>query len=81
LITDQYGLPSATVDGIMGLTQAEPIIAGVEPSNEFVTQVTYMNQLYNEELLSEVLFATHFSQWAYSSWIDFGQIRVDSMSS
>ena len=80
LITDQYGLPSDTVDGILGLTQASPIIAGVEPSNEFTTEVTYMNQLYNEGLLTEVLFATHFSQWAYGSWIDFGEVRPDSMS-
>ena len=39
-----------------------------------------MNQLYNEGLLTEVLFATHFSQWAYGSWIDFGEVRPDSMS-
>jgi len=27
------------------------------------------------------MFATHLSQWAYGSWIDFGEVRVDSVSS
>ena len=44
-------------------------------------KVTYMSQLRQMEELTEELFATHFSQWAYGSWIDFGEIRVDSMSS
>ena len=40
-----------------------------------------MSQLRQSGELTEELFATHFSQWAYGSWIDFGEIRIDSMSS
>ena len=47
----------------MGLTKAEAIIADVEPSNEYTTEITYLSQLYNEGLLTEVLFATHFRKW------------------
>ena len=60
---------------------AGPIIADVEPPNEYTSEITYMSQLRSIEEVTEELFATHLSQWAYGSWIDFGEVRVDSMGS
>ena len=41
-VTDQYGLPSEVVDGILGLTQAGVPDATLQPENDFPTGISFM---------------------------------------
>ena len=79
-ITEQYGLPSTLVDGVLGLTQAYSILGGYEPANDFPTESSYLEFLFLGGHISRVSFSTHFSQVFYDSYIDFGRPRVDGMS-
>ena len=80
-ITDQYGLPSTIVDGILGLTQAYPLVGGVEPENDFPTGYSLLDEMFKNQHMSKVAFSTHLSQRVYESYFDFGSWRIDGMSS
>jgi hypothetical protein len=61
-VTEQSGLPSSAVSGILGLALNGRVQAGREPENDYSpTNEGFLKQLYLEGLLSEKMFATHLS--------------------
>lgn len=80
-ITDQYGLPSKLVDGVVGLTQNDSLLGGYEPVNNHNPELSILQYLYLNGHITEVGFSTHFTQSLYDSYIDLGAPRPDGISS
>ena len=80
IITDQYGLPTDQVNGVLGMTQAEAFNGGYEPANAFSTGDNLMTSLFAGGDLSVVAWSTHLSQFLYDSYIDLGGPRLDGLS-
>ena len=80
-ITDQYGLPSTLVDGVLGLTQGYNLLGGYEPMNDYNPEESILEYLYLNGHITQIGFSTHFTGLFYDSYIDLGMPRPDAISS
>jgi len=80
MITQQYGIP-AQVDGILGLTQGKTPREEVEFPRDFEIAPLFMDYLRLTNWVTEKAFSTHFEGFSGSSYIDFGPVNYQSMSS
>lgn len=80
-ITEQYGLPSTLVDGVLGLTQNDSLLGGYEPVNNYDPELNVLEYLLLNGHITNVGFSTHLTQVFYDSYIDLGSPRPDAISS